>query len=141
MMRQVFWDSWAFIALGDAQYRYHAEAVQVSRELEARGSRLVTTEAVLTEVGNAFSRRERRKLALQQLQFVASMIAEGRAQVLTISHPVWRRAWELYQNRPDKDWGHTDCLSFVVMTELGLTTAFTADQHFEQAGFTRLVVI
>jgi predicted nucleic acid-binding protein len=39
----------------------------------------------------------------------------------------------------DKEWGLTDCISFVVMQEQGLTDALTADHHFEQAGFTILL--
>ena len=48
-------------------------------------------------------------------------------------------AWELFRNRPDKNWGATDCASFVVMRELGIEDAFTVDHHFEQAGFRRLI--
>jgi predicted nucleic acid-binding protein len=35
----------------------------------------------------------------------------------------------------DKEWGLTDCISFVMMQERGLTTVLTVDKHFEQAGF------
>jgi predicted nucleic acid-binding protein len=41
--------------------------------------------------------------------------------------------------RPDKTWGFTDCISFVVMREEGLTDAVTADVHFVQAGFRALL--
>jgi predicted nucleic acid-binding protein len=41
------------------------------------------------------------------------------------------RGLELYQSRPDKDWGLTDCVSFIVMKEQGLTEALTTDRHFE----------
>jgi predicted nucleic acid-binding protein len=37
--------------------------------------------------------------------------------------------------RPDKEWSLTDCISFVVMNERGITDALTSDHHFEQAGF------
>jgi predicted nucleic acid-binding protein len=34
----------------------------------------------------------------------------------------------------------TDCLSFVVMSDHGLSDALTVDAHFEQAGYRRLLV-
>src|SRR6516162_5359042 len=40
-----------------------------------------------------------------------------------------------FSTRPDKEWSLTDCISFVVMNERGITDAFTNDHHFEQAGF------
>jgi predicted nucleic acid-binding protein len=46
----------------------------------------------------------------------------------------------LYGARPDKEWGLTDCISFVVMEERGLTLALTTDRHFEQAGFQSALV-
>ena len=45
----------------------------------------------------------------------------------------------LYAARPDKDWSLTDCISFVVMQEHGITDALTGDHHFEQAGFKALL--
>ena len=38
-----------------------------------------------------------------------------------------------------KEWGLTDCISFVVMRERNLTEALSADAHFEQAGFRALL--
>ena len=48
---------------------------------------------------------------------------------------LWEGGWELYRNRPDKAWSLTDCISFLVMQQGGLTDALTADEHFRQAGF------
>ncbi len=48
---------------------------------------------------------------------------------------VYRAGFELFAARPDKAWSLTDCISFGVMTEQGLSEALTADRHFEQAGF------
>ena len=42
---------------------------------------------------------------------------------------------DLYRRRPDKDWPLTDCTSFIVMEENGITDALTGDVHFRQAGF------
>lgn len=52
---------------------------------------------------------------------------------------LWRRGLGLYAARPDKAWSLTDCISFVVMTDRGLTEALTGDHHFEQAGFRALL--
>ena len=46
----------------------------------------------------------------------------------------------LYRARPDKEWGLTDCVSFTVMTDRGLTEALTTDDHFRQAGFRALLL-
>jgi hypothetical protein len=42
---------------------------------------------------------------------------------------------DFFEQRQDKDWSLTDCLSFVVMQDEGITRALTGDRHFEQAGF------
>jgi predicted nucleic acid-binding protein len=50
--------------------------------------------------------------------------------------PEWfDRGLDLFGRRPDKDWSLTDCISFAIMSERGLTHALTADRHFAQAGF------
>jgi predicted nucleic acid-binding protein len=46
---------------------------------------------------------------------------------------------DLYDERADKEWGLTDCLSFVVMSDQSLTDAMTPDRHFIQAGFRALM--
>lgn len=49
------------------------------------------------------------------------------------------RGFHLFESRPDKHWSLTDCTSFVIMEEHGMTEALTADHHFQQAGFTALL--
>jgi len=56
------------------------------------------------------------------------------------AHDLWQRGADLYLHRPDKEWSLTDCVSFIVMEERGLTEALAADHHFEQAGFTALLM-
>lgn len=52
-----------------------------------------------------------------------------------ITPQLFERAFDLYVKYQDKAWGLTDCVSFVVMREAGITQALTSDQHFQQAGF------
>ena len=60
------------------------------------------------------------------------------------NHPITERllqqALDLYRARPDKEWGLTDCTSFVLMKQEGIVEALTADIHFRQAGFTALLL-
>lgn len=48
---------------------------------------------------------------------------------------LFESAFSLYRRHTDKQWGLVDCVSFIVMGRMGLTTALAFDQHFVQAGF------
>ena len=61
-------------------------------------------------------------------------------EVYTIDDLLLEEAVQLYLNRPDKDWGLTDCTSFILMNHLGIREALTADAHFQQAGFDCLLL-
>jgi predicted nucleic acid-binding protein len=41
----------------------------------------------------------------------------------------------LYNDRPDKGYSLTDCISMRTMRREGLTNVLTNDRHFEQEGF------
>ena len=60
-------------------------------------------------------------------------------EVLPLSEALFRQGFGLYRQRLDKEWGLTDCISFMVMQERGITEALTADHHFRQAGFLALL--
>ena len=91
---------------------------------------------MLIELGNWLSRSGDRAAFVK-------LMAQLRSDPKTIMFPASRNAFaqgfELYQHRPDKDWSFTDCISFTVMQQEGLTEALTADHHFEQAGFRALL--
>ena len=55
------------------------------------------------------------------------------------SRRLFTRGLALYKERTDKEWSLTDCISFVIMRDLKLSAALTADRHFEQAGFMALL--
>ena len=97
---------------------------------------LVTTSAVLTELADGLSRVDQRSLATQVSE---SFRHSALLEVIQVSGDLEEAAWELYAERPDKEWGMTDCISFIVMRDGEMTQAFTADHHFEQAGFVRLL--
>ena len=93
------------------------------------------TEAVLIEVGNALSAVKR----LEAIQFIEQCYRTDNIQVVSVDTELLTRAMQLYRTRPDKTWGLTDCISFVVMEDQGLINAVTADIHFVQAGYRALL--
>ena len=58
--------------------------------------------------------------------------------IIPCTELLFQQGMGLYQQRPDKDWSLTDCISFVVMQRDGISEALTGDKHFEQAGFVAL---
>ncbi len=67
------------------------------------------------------------------------MEADENTTLIEPDPALWRRGLALYRTRPDKACSLTDCISFIVMTDHGLTDALTGDHHFEQAGFRALL--
>ena len=96
---------------------------------------IVTTAWVLTEVADALAKTRRRQFG----ELLAALDADPRTEVIHASQALFDAGVKLYLSRDDKDWPLTDCISFVVMQEHGLTEALTGDRHFEQAGFRRLL--
>jgi len=132
MRREVFLDASFAIALSSARDDFHTRAVLLAAQLHEAGTQLVTTRAVLLEIGNALSKQRYRSAAIQLLNAVE---ADSDVEIVPLSERLYARAFKLYRERPDKEWGLTDCISFAVMDERGLTEALTADEHFRQAGF------
>jgi len=58
-------------------------------------------------------------------------------KVISVSKEVEERALDLFEKYDDKTFSFTDCVSFVVMRDLGIQEAFTFDEHFVQMGLRR----
>lgn len=132
-MKTVFADTsyyLAFLIRGDR----HSNAAQKFSTAYRGG--YVTTTSVLTEVGNQLSRSLLRGAVKELVDVLRN---NSRVVIVPETTELWDRALNLYDARSDKSWSLTDCLSFIVMQDRGLTEALTADRHFEQAGFTILL--
>jgi uncharacterized protein len=128
-MSEVFADAFYYIALLNPNDQFHAAAVEATKMLSRR---MVTTLWVLTEVADALSAPAVRG---RTHQFLRRLAVDQNTTVIVEVAPWYERGVELYGKPADKGWSLTDCISFEIMTERGITDALTGDHHFAQAGF------
>lgn len=127
---RIFLDTVFVQALLNRRDQYHDQAKALLNRVRT-AFEIWVTEAVLVEIGNALSSINRRGA----VDFIRSCYTTPNIKVVTVDATLLKRALDLYDNRPDKEWGLTDCISIVVMQDYGLTEALTTDEHFKQAGF------
>jgi predicted nucleic acid-binding protein len=132
-MKTVFADAFYFVGLINRGDQHHAKVVAAARQL--RGT-MLTTEWILAEFADALAESASRRLVPQ---FVRELEQDSNVRISRASTDLFRRGLALFEQRPDKDWSLTDCISFVVMKDEGIDEALTGDQHFEQAGFVALL--
>ena len=129
-MNTVFADTYYFLALLNNTDQGQQKAVDFTSHYIGR---LVTTGWVMTELADAlaYGHQSRAQFArtLRKLQ------VDPNIQVFPCENLLFSEGVALYNQRPDKEWSLTDCISFVVMTREGIMEALTGDRHFEQAGF------
>lgn len=120
-------------ALANSGDALHERARLLSAALP---STLVTTEAILLEVGDALALARFRSIAVVMIREIRQ---DADIVVVKLDDDLSERALALYAARSDKTWGITDCISFRVMQDRGITEALAYDQHFVQAGFRALL--
>ena len=133
--RTLFADTFYWVALLNPRDPFYAPVVSLSRSLGA--TPLVTTDEVLTEVLNWFSRSGplwRGKAAT----LIHNLGSNPTVNVLPQTRADFDAALALYEARPDKGYSLTDCRSMLALRALGLTEVLTNDRHFTQEGFTIL---
>lgn len=131
-MNKIFLDAAYAIALSAVTDKYHQKAENLAKQIEKTGAQLITTRAVMLEIGNALAKLHYRAAAIELLD---SIEEDPNVEIIPLSEELYNQAMQLYRQRPDKEWGITDCISFVVMKDHALTKALTTDEHFKQAGF------
>jgi len=135
--RTVLLDTSFIIALENRDDPFHQHAQDLDRALVAEDATFLLHWGVLCEIGDGYSRLGRREKGIELL---GKLVGEQGYEVFSVSDSLLAEALQLYRDRIDKDWGLTDCVSFVLMRQQGVTEALTADQHFVQAGFRALLL-
>ena len=132
-MRMVFLDTVGLLALWDKTDQWRQAATAARASLDVAGVRVVTTDLVLLECGNAAARKPYRSdvcLLRDRLKHQGNLIQPTEADI--------EQAWDSYRRDSAGGAGIVDHVSFIVMRRLGIIDAFTNDRHFRTAGFESL---
>lgn len=132
-MRRVFLDTVGLLAVWNRNDQWHDRAVEAMRAISAENADGFLSEGVLLECGNAAARTGFRD---EVISFRANATAAELIAVPTENKV--EMAWIAYKRREAGGAGIVDQLSFVLMRRLGISEAFTNDEHFRAAGFVTL---
>jgi predicted nucleic acid-binding protein len=137
MMKQVFVDTSYWIALANSRDQLHELALQISGRISP--VHLVTTDEVLIEFANFYCGRgqDMRRIAVE---LVRAIMSDPNTTIVPQTRESFQRGLSLYQGRQDKEYSLVDCISMETMRLKSLVECLTNDHHFEQEGFTILLV-
>jgi predicted nucleic acid-binding protein len=135
-LRSLFLDTGFLIALEAADDSQHQIAVSHWREITESKPlpQLITTSFILSEVATFFNSRKRHAKAVE---IGERLLNSSSVRFLFIEEETIHKAWRYFVQHEDKTYSLADCVSFVLMEDLGLREALAFDRHFAQAGFAR----
>jgi uncharacterized protein len=132
MKGEIFVDSGAWLALAHDRDQYHAKACRIYPRLLAESQRMVTTNLVVAECHALLLKYKGREVALL---FIDTMKQSPRIEQVHSTAALEAEALELLRRYRDQDFSYTDAVSFALMKQRGIQTAFAFDRHFAAAGF------
>lgn len=131
-MKRVFADASFWIAIVNPHDQWHAKADEARKALG--DSILVTTEEVMSELLAGFSGGGE-KLRKAAASMVRTILKNPNVQLLPQTHNSFLDGLEFFENRADKEYSLTDCISMQVMRREKIVEVLTNDHHFEQEQF------
>jgi len=135
---RLFVDTSGWASLFIPTESFHSQAAQHFAQAQQQRQILLTTNYVVAELVALLGSRQRAPRT-SLFQYIDSIKTDPSIELTHIDTATDAIAWELCKSRPDKTWSLVDCTSFVIMQQLDIQSALTTDQHFEQAGFMRLL--
>lgn len=131
-----FVDTSYLIAVEVADDQMHEVASGHWRDwLETQSTKLVTSSYVLVEVVAYLNNHRRHSKAVE---LGNNLLSSKSINLIHVDEALLLEGWRYFEKHSDKTYSLTDCISFVLMTRLGIVEALTFDKHFAQAGFVKL---
>jgi predicted nucleic acid-binding protein len=128
----VFVDSGAWIALALVRDPYHERARETWDRLQGAAVRLHTSVPVVLETFTFLDRNAAREAALAWRR---SLTTVRHLKILPCTTKDLDLAWPYFERSDLHKLSATDAVSFILMTQRKIRTAFTFDAHFATAGF------
>jgi predicted nucleic acid-binding protein len=98
--------------------------------------RLVVTNYILDELYTLLLMNIGYKRTVEIKRTLDVLAQTGVIEIVWVSRNIADEAWSAFEQfNVDKEWSLTDCVSYVVMKQRGITEAFVFDQDFAQMGF------
>ncbi|MDI6803565.1 MAG: PIN domain-containing protein [Bacteroidota bacterium] len=134
MIEEIFADTSGFVALGNEDDSFHAQADKILSLLFP--FKFITTNYVIAETIThlLFDTHHKNAVAFGEMLFSSKNI-----EIIYIDTDIEAKAWYLFKKYSDKDFSFVDCTSFVVMQNRSIKRVFSCDKHFEQMRFENLL--
>jgi hypothetical protein len=134
-VKKVFFDTWGWVAIAHKNDIHHAKVVSFYKTFLLNKGIPVTTDYVLAETITLLRTKTDPKGVTVFIDTILDAVKKGRIIIEGINEERWERSWELTKRYYDKPYiSFFDFSSFVVMKEIGVPDALTADKHFEEVG-------
>jgi predicted nucleic acid-binding protein len=135
-MKQIFADTFYWIALLNPKDDWHQVALNYANSCIS--DQLITTDGIIDEVLNYAASRGS-LMRQKALLMCTKMLQEPTIQVISYTSELRQLGLHLYGQRSDKGYSLTDCISMVIMRQMGITEVLTHDKHFTQESFSILL--
>ena len=132
---KIFIDTGGFAALYNRKDGFHDQAKSIWANLTEKRPLLFTSNFVVSETITLLRKRGDLEASIQ---FGDALFSSGLVRIVRVNESQETQAWVIYKKFRDQDFSFTDCASFAVMQELGISKAFAFDHHFSVIGFERL---
>ncbi|MEW6574254.1 MAG: PIN domain-containing protein [Bacillota bacterium] len=132
---KVYLDTSSFLAVMDADDKFHEEASDIWRMLVESGAQLVCSNYVVVETSALLQRR----LGIEALRSFYTSVWPG-LTIIWVDGDTHLAGVEAVLTARRRNLSLVDCISFIVARRDGIEKVFAFDPHFKEYGFEMLKV-
>ncbi len=133
MKGDTFFDTWAWVAIVDADDQFHEVADTYYKKFLLQKRIPITSDYILAESFTLLRRRVDIKKVINFGETLFKAISVGRIRLEIVTQERRQKSWAFFKKYSDKpEISFFDLTSMVIMQELGIKQVFSGDDHFEK---------